>query len=84
MIAAFLYEKKEQKWYWIVFWGGRRHIMSQCDTCLYYCYDEEAEGYFCDIDVDEDEYARLAIGKKTKECPYYRSNDEYLTVRHQM
>ena len=46
-----------------------------CDYCINYIYDEDVEGYICDVDMDEDDYAT---------CPYYRSNDDYLIVRKQM
>ena len=42
---------------------------TSCDYCANYAYDEESESYF------STEY---------KECPYYRSGDEYKVVRHQM
>ena len=46
-------------------------------------YDEDEEGYVCDVDMDEDDYARL-LGSSYRNCPYYQSNDEYKVVRHQM
>ena len=54
-----------------------------CDTCAYYFYDEEYEGYVCDINIDEDDYSKLREGH-FKECPYYTNGDEYRVVRHQM
>ena len=30
-----------------------------CDYCNNLVYDEEIEGYVCDVDMDEDDYARL-------------------------
>ena len=57
--------------------------MNCCDMCLYYQYDEEEEYYICEINLDEDEMYKFITGN-TKECPYYRSNDEYEVVRHQM
>ncbi len=54
-----------------------------CDLCNNFVYDEEDEAYYCDMDMDEDDYARLYTNHY-KECPYYQSNDEYLIVRHQM
>jgi hypothetical protein len=35
------------------------------------------------VNLDEDEYYRF-ISTEYKECPYYRSGDEYKVVRHQM
>ncbi|MBO4635801.1 MAG: hypothetical protein J5685_01520 [Clostridiales bacterium] len=57
--------------------------MAQCDTCMFNSYDEETGEYYCDVNVDEDEYARLE-SRKSKECPYYRNYDEYGVVKHQM
>ena len=56
---------------------------SSCDYCANYVYDEDSESYYCDINLDEDEYYRF-ISSDSKECPYYRSGDEYKVVRHQM
>ncbi len=58
--------------------------MSQCDDCVYFCYDEDAEDYFCEADMDEDDYARLIEGRGPASCPYYQDGDEYKIVRHQM
>ena len=38
---------------------------------------------FCEVDMDEDDAARLMQGHY-KECPYYQNDDEYAVVRHQM
>ena len=54
-----------------------------CEQCAYYEYDEEDEAWYCGMDMDEDDYARL-IGSRYRECPYFRNGDEYLVVRHQM
>ncbi len=53
-----------------------------CDTCLYFTYDEEFEEDVCTLDLDEDEMERYAQGRY-KECPYYRFHDEYKTVQKQ-
>ncbi len=55
----------------------------QCDTCAFYIYDDEFEEYYCDIDMDEDDYGRL-ISSSREECPFYRNGDDYAVVRHQM
>lgn len=54
-----------------------------CDTCSFLVYDEELEEYVCDVWMDEDEYARV-IGSGYRACPYFRDDDEYRIVRHQM
>ena len=57
-----------------------------CDECAYYEYDEEDEAYYCSVDMDEDDYARLVSNGQLghTSCPYYRNGDEYAVVRHQM
>ncbi|MBR4768972.1 MAG: hypothetical protein IK088_08350 [Lachnospiraceae bacterium] len=54
-----------------------------CDTCAYLEYDEEQEAFFCSVDMDEDDYARV-FGSGEKDCPYYVDGDEYKVVRHQI
>ena len=56
---------------------------TSCDYCANYVYDEDSESYYCDINLDEDEYYRF-ISSEYRECPYYRCGDEYKVVRHQM
>lgn len=56
---------------------------TMCETCVYYVYDEDYDEYICDVNMDEDDAARLMSGQY-KGCPFWRSNDEYETVRHQM
>jgi len=56
---------------------------SNCENCSNYIYDEEYENYYCDVNLDEDEYARF-ISNKYESCPYFSLNDEYKIVRKQM
>ena len=56
--------------------------MSICEMCANYCYDEDFEEYYCDVDLDEDEYMRF-LSSSEKMCPYYRHGDEYEVVKHQ-
>ena len=56
---------------------------TSCEFCANYTYDDECDEYYCDINLDEDEYYRF-VSSDYKECPYYRSGDEYKVVRHQM
>ena len=56
--------------------------MSICKMCANYCYDEDFEEYYCDVDLDEDEYMRF-LSSSEKMCPYYRNGDEYEVVKHQ-
>ena len=54
-----------------------------CEYCANYVYDEDDESYYCDVNLDEDEYYRF-MNSNYKECPYFRNGDEYMVVRHQM
>lgn len=56
---------------------------TSCETCTYYTYDEEYEGYVCDANMDEDEYSRF-LSDQHYRCTFWRSGDEYAVVRHQM
>lgn len=56
--------------------------MKDCETCAYYTYDEEWECYVCEMNLDEDEYARFVQGHY-RQCPYYRDGDEYKIARKQ-
>lgn len=58
-------------------------MSATCEFCANYAYDEEDECYYCDVNLDEDEYYRL-ITSKYKNCPYYKNGDEYQLVRHQI
>ncbi len=58
-------------------------MASNCETCMNYEYDEEYEYYVCTKNLDEDEMYRFITGTQ-RECPYYRPDDEYAVVRHQM
>lgn len=54
-----------------------------CDACVNYVYDEDCEYYYCLVNLDEDEMYRFLSGTQ-RECPYFRPDDEYAVVRHQM
>ncbi|MGO5052421.1 DUF6472 family protein [Lachnospiraceae bacterium LCP25S3_G4] len=54
-----------------------------CESCIYYVYDEEYDYFSCEQDLDEDEMMKFVKGM-FRECPYYRCNDDYRIVRHQM
>lgn len=61
----------------------KQAAQGSCDTCNYYIYDEDFEEYVCDVNMDEDDFARL-LSDKYFNCPYYKSDDEYKVVRKQM
>lgn len=54
----------------------------QCESCMYYQYDEEYEEYFCDVNLDEDEMERF-LRSANDACPFYRRGDDYATARRQ-
>ena len=35
--------------------NGGNSMQSNCETCMYFGYDEEFEEYFCEVNLDEDE-----------------------------
>lgn len=56
--------------------------ISQCESCAYYDYDENAEAYVCGINLDEDDIIRFYSGGGNS-CPYYSFYDEYKIVKKQ-
>ncbi len=56
---------------------------SNCATWVNYIYDEDCECYVCLVNLDEDEMYHFLSGARW-ECPYYRLDDEYGVVRHQI
>ena len=32
---------------------------ASCETCAFYVYDDEYGAYLCDMNMDEDDYARI-------------------------
>ena len=56
---------------------------TNCETCVNYVYDEDYDCYTCLVNLDEDEMYRFMNGTNYS-CPYYRLDDEYGVVRHQM
>ncbi len=61
----------------------KKSMVSGCDSCVNYVYDEEDECYYCLVNLDEDEMYRFLTGTQ-RACPYYRMDDEYGVVRHQI
>ena len=56
--------------------------MAMCDMCENYRYDDDLEEYYCDIELDEDEYLKF-LTSSNDSCPYFRADDEYRIVRKQ-
>lgn len=61
----------------------RRQAAVNCESCANYVYEDDYECYICLVNLDEDEYGKFLTGS-FRECPYYRLEDEYKVVRHQM
>ncbi len=57
-------------------------MVTNCEYCMNYAYDDEYECYLCSIDMDEDEVMNLYTNKR-KGCPYFRMGDDYTIVRKQ-
>lgn len=53
-----------------------------CENCSHYILDNQADEYFCDAVLDEDDVARL-MGFNNAKCPYFDFYDEYKIVRKQ-
>ncbi len=61
----------------------KKRPQGDCTTCNYYTYDDEDEEYYCDLNLDEDDYYHFMTGRYSS-CPHYVDGDEYRVVRHQM
>ncbi|GMQ56236.1 hypothetical protein AN1V17_06290 [Vallitalea sediminicola] len=55
---------------------------NQCDYCLYLACDEETNEYYCTLNLDQDDIARLRYSQYAS-CPYFRMGDDYTIVRKQ-
>ena len=51
-------------------------MTSQCDLCAYYWIDEEDGTGECQVNLDEDDLARMLSGSADS-CPYFQMYDEY-------
>ncbi len=56
---------------------------TNCDYCINYIYDEEYNCHECNVNLDEDEMGKF-LSNSFHDCPYFRLNDEYKTVKRQM
>ena len=61
----------------------KKKTATSCDLCCYYVYDEDDECYVCDMNLDEDDMVKFLTGN-FKDCPFFKSGDEYAVVRKQM
>ncbi len=60
----------------------KKKLEKNCESCLYYDYDEEYDSYICTVTLDEDEAVDFMSGR-SNECSYYKYYDEYKSVRKQ-
>ena len=60
-----------------------KQVVSNCESCEFYDYDEYLDEYCCTVKLDEDEMVRYLSGR-TASCPYYRYYDEYKSVHKQI
>jgi hypothetical protein len=51
--------------------------------CAYYVYDDDYQGYVCEMNLDEDELSRYLQYGNRFQCPYFRLGDEYAIARKQ-
>ena len=61
----------------------KRIIRGNCESCVYYDYNEDYECYECTMNLDQDEFARF-VSMNTASCPYYKFYDEYKSVQRQI
>ena len=62
---------------------GKKKQTVNCETCVFYDYDEDYDSYECSVNLDQDELARFLSGH-TAACPFYRFYDEYKSVQKQI
>ena len=75
-------KKKYKKYERVMAVKAEKNMGGNCETCLYFDFDEEWQVETCTLDIDEDEMERLASGRYAS-CPYYRFYDEYKFVQKQ-
>lgn len=56
---------------------------SNCENCVNYVFDDECDCYVCLVNLDEDEMVKF-MSRAYADCPYFRLEDEYKTVRKQI
>lgn len=55
---------------------------TNCDSCVYYDYDDEYDTYICMMNLDQDEMEKF-VSYSFDNCPYYKAYDEYKMVKKQ-
>ncbi len=57
--------------------------VSNCESCVFYDYDDELDSYVCEMNLDQDDLDKFLRGT-TQNCPFYRFYDEYKSVHKQI
>lgn len=57
-------------------------MSDNCESCVNYDYNYEADCYECRMALDEDEMMSFLAGQFSN-CPYFQLYDEYKIVRKQ-
>ena len=57
-------------------------MKNNCENCANYVYDDQTDEYYCEVNLDEDEYLKFLTNKNAN-CPYYKYYDEYKSVQKQ-
>lgn len=60
----------------------KKKIITNCESCSNYIYDDDCGYYICSVNLDEDEMCRFLSGSFF-ECNYFQLDDEYQIVKKQ-
>lgn len=55
---------------------------TNCESCIYYVFDDEYDCYVCQVNLDEDDMGKF-LSNTAFHCPHFQFNDEYKIVRKQ-
>ncbi len=60
----------------------KKQQYTNCESCMYYDWDDLMDDYVCGLYLDEDEMIRF-MQHPYSSCPYYKFYDEYKMVQKQ-
>lgn len=60
----------------------KTETQQNCESCVWYDYNDIDDVYECMVDLDEDEMLAF-MTRRTNGCPYYKFYDEYKSVQRQ-
>lgn len=65
--------------------GDEKIMDALCEQCRWFVFDEEdSDGGYCNLTLDEDEYVRFLAESSCKTCKYFCADGgEYEIVRRQ-